>query len=184
MTMGKEAADPGSDSWNVLTYCQDADGRKLGPARNDHIDVGKTMAFRPAKAAFRLTAAQTAERSAIVSGLEEQAIKLSEAVDEANKVIEQTVETVNAQIEAYNEVLADARRFASAVAQRARDEIAKASERWQASRRGEAASAWASEWEDADLSEVELASIGPVEELETDHAIILDELPDSIRESE
>ena len=142
------------------------------------------MAFRPSTAAFRLTKAQIAEHSAIVSRLEEQADRLSKAVAEANEVIERTVTTVNAQIEAYNEVLADARRFASAVAQQAQDEIAKASERWQASRRGEAASAWVSEWEDADLSEIDLASVDTVAELEIDHAVILDELSDAITEDE
>jgi hypothetical protein len=142
------------------------------------------MAFRPSTAAFRLTKAQIVERSAIVSRLEEQADRLSKVVAEANEVIEKTITAVNAEIEEYNTILADARKFASAVAQQAQDEIDKASERWQASRRGEAASAWASEWEYADLSEIDLASVEPVEELEVEHAVILDELPIAIGEDE
>lgn len=130
--------------------------------------------------AFKLTKAQIAERSTIVHRLEEQADRVRNAVIEANEVIEQAVATVNAEIEAYNEALAEARQFTSIVAQQAQDEIAEKSERWQESRRGEAAISWASDWEDVDLSDVELASVDPVEEPEIDHAILLDELPDAV----
>jgi len=130
--------------------------------------------------AFKLTRAEIAERNGIVKRLEERAERLRGAIETANNVIEQAVEAVNAEIEAYNEVLEEGRQFSGTIAQEAQHEISQKSEKWQEGKRGEAATNWASEWEDVDLSAVELASVDPIEEPEMDHATALSDLPDSV----
>ena len=144
------------------------------PRRTDrNHQVRKSMAFK-------LTKAEVAERNDIVRRLEERAGRLRSAIDVANNLIEEAAVAVNAEIEAYNEILAEGRQFASTVAQAAQGEISEKSEKWQEGRRGEVATAWASEWEDVDLSEVDLVSLDPIEE--PDHAAILAELPNSADE--
>jgi hypothetical protein len=84
----------------------------------------------------------------------------------------------NAEIEAYNQALEEAREFAEQFANQMREAYDDMSERWQEGDTGQSVSSWIDEWEGLELDELDDISVDPIEELDVSHAEELEGTPD------
>jgi hypothetical protein len=127
--------------------------------------------------AFKLDKKETARQEELVADLRKASSELEDAVSVYNDALEKLKAPVEEALKKYNDVVEEARGFSADIASRADDEITDKSERWQESERGEAASSWKDEWENASLDEIEIEFPDEIAVAGNDHADTLEGLP-------
>lgn len=129
---------------------------------------------------FKLTKAELEARADLVGKLNDSATALMKTIDEYNDELERLRGPIEDALSAYNELVAEARDFASDVASQADSDIADKSEKWQDSERGQAAIAFKDEWEGLVLEDVEIDFPEELSVDEPDHAGILESATDEM----
>jgi hypothetical protein len=129
--------------------------------------------------AFKLTKQEQAQRSDLVGRLIASREELDHCLGGVHDALEMAAEALRSSVEAYNELVEEARGFAADIAAQAEEDIGEKSERWQEGERGEAAQEWQREWENAEWEEVELPTIERISFDNLDHADVLDGLPEA-----
>lgn len=92
-------------------------------------------------------------------------LELASHIEAYNKKVTDAFDDVAQAVSSYNEALEEAQQFVADVASRIDSEISERSERWQESEKGQAASKWLSDWQDADFDTLDVEA---PEELEVD----------------
>lgn len=133
--------------------------------------------------AFKLDKQEIARRDELFGDLTDARAKLEDAVSVYNAEVLKLREALDAKLAAYNEVVEEASGFAADIASAADGAIGDKSEKWQEGDRGQAATAWKDEWENASFDAVEIEypddlSIDQVD----DHASTLSELSEEASE--
>lgn len=131
--------------------------------------------------AFKLTKQDAARRDGFIESLTEASDKIEDAVAVFNEEMEKLKAPVEAALAAYNEILEEASGFAEDIARAADEAISEKTENWQEGERGQAAANYKDEWENADLSPVEVTFPDELEidGSEIDHAGRLEQLPEA-----
>lgn len=126
--------------------------------------------------AFKLDKQESARREKLVADLKAEFAKIENQVAVYNIETAKLRAPLDAAVEAYNELLQEARGFAEDIARAADDEFDSKSEKWQEGERASAVSDWKQEWADVELEDFE---IDYPEDLEvaTEHADNLENLP-------
>jgi hypothetical protein len=127
---------------------------------------------------FKLGKEQTAARDTLATRLQEEREALDTAVTAFNDAMTTARADLQEKIDAYNEVLAEAKSFVDDVAQNWQNDFEEKSERWQEGEKGEAVAAMIEAWQNADLEEVSVDM--PDEEVSFDaemHDELLNDLP-------
>lgn len=92
--------------------------------------------------------------------------------------LEDAVREYNAKIDAYNEVVEDARGFASDMSSEIDNYISDKSDKWQEGERGEAFNAWKDEFDGFDANDIDQLDISEFEPTECDLIEAIDALPE------
>jgi hypothetical protein len=127
---------------------------------------------------FKLTAEQLTERDALAVRLEEERTKVDLAVSDFHDALTVARNTLQEALDAYNEVLVEAKAYAEGIAQDAENYFEEKSERWQEGEKGEALRELIDAWQSVDLEPLEVDM--PDSELDLDvntHDETLCELP-------
>jgi hypothetical protein len=128
--------------------------------------------------ALKLSKAQRAKRDEFVTRLNEASGKISTAVDEFNSALETLKAPIEAAVEAYNEIVVEAKEFTDEIAGDADNEISEKSDTWQEGERGQAAVGWKDEWQSIDLDEIEVELPDEISFDEPLHADDLESAPE------
>jgi hypothetical protein len=129
--------------------------------------------------AFKLDKQEIARRDKIFGELTEGRSALEDAVSVYNAALEELKAPVLAAVEKYNEAVEEARGFAEDIASQADGEIDDKSEKWQEGERGQAASAWKDEWENASFDPYEIEFPEELAFEQPDHPETLENLPEA-----
>lgn len=128
---------------------------------------------------FKLTKQELAEKAKHITALVDARSEIDAAVEKYNEAMQTERETLEKQLEHYEEVLAEAKGWTDDIVNQANDDFAEKSERWQEGDTGTATTEWINEWEAALSDEV---TIEFPDELTVDweiHADELEALPDA-----
>lgn len=130
--------------------------------------------------AFKLTKAEDATRTQLVSDLRTKATALEDAIREYNERVAALHAEVLAQhVDAYNEAVSNARDFVEEIQTRAQEEFDGKSERWQEGDKGQAAQSWQEEWAGTSLDDIDMDEPQGIIEPTMDHADTLEGLPEA-----
>jgi len=127
---------------------------------------------------FKLGKEQNEQRDTLATRIQEEREALDTAVTAFNDAMTTARADLQEKIDAYNEVLAEAKSFVDDVAQNWENDFEEKSERWQEGEKGEAVRAMIEAWQNADLEEVSVDM--PDEEVSFDaemHDELLNDLP-------
>jgi hypothetical protein len=127
--------------------------------------------------AFKLTKDESARRDKILGELQTERSKLEDAISVYNANVEDLKNPVVAALEQYNAVVEEARGFAEDVANQAEQDYDDKSDKWQEGDKGQAASGWKDEWENADFQEFEIEFPDELPSDLPEHAETLENLP-------
>jgi hypothetical protein len=127
---------------------------------------------------FKLDKADKQRRGELVEQLSAAAAKVEDAINVYNAGLEALKGPLEAEIEAYNALVTEARDFAEDRANVADEAISDKSDKWQESERGEAAVAFRDEWQNLSLDDVEIDLPDDVETPALDHSETLDGAPE------
>lgn len=128
--------------------------------------------------AFKLDKKELERKAGLVEALNEQAGKLDDALATYNAEAGLLWDKLQFEIEAYNEIVAEARGFAEDIANAATEEYDNKSEKWQEGERGQAASEWKDAWENNELDEIEVEKPEEITMDDPDHGAKLEQLPE------
>lgn len=132
---------------------------------------------------FKLDKKESKRRADLIERLQERESALEDAVNVFNTGLETLREALRSDIARYNEVISEARGFAEDIASQADSDFDEKSERWQEGDKGQAASQWRSEWENAGLDDVEIEYPADFEfEDESKRSELLEALPEEMSE--
>jgi hypothetical protein len=128
--------------------------------------------------AFKLSKADAERRAAYIESLTDLRGKLEDAISGFNAAVDELKAPVTTILEAYNAELEEARGFIEDIARGADEEIDDKSEKWRDGERGQAATQWKDEYENADLSNFEITFPEELPGDLPDHPETLDGLPE------
>jgi hypothetical protein len=106
--------------------------------------------------AFKLSKADRERRDGYVTSMREAEAKIDDAVSTYNAEMGLHRASVEAAVEAFNQILEEARGFCEDIATEADGQIDDKSEKWQEGDKGQAAVAWKDAWEQIELDALEL----------------------------
>lgn len=95
-------------------------------------------------------------------------------LQDSHNVLLEAVAKYNADVEAFNEKLQEARGFCDDIANEIDNYISDKSDKWQEGERGEAYGAWRDEWQNVDITDIETIADPEAPDFDAD---ILDSLP-------
>lgn len=105
---------------------------------------------------FKLTKDELAKRAELVDDLQTLRAKLEDELAVYNEKLAELREPLEKVQSDYNEAVAAARDFVADIVSQADSDISDKSEKWQEGERGQAASNWRDEWENASLDDLEI----------------------------
>lgn len=125
--------------------------------------------------AFKMTKAQLKERDGLATQLKE----LGEALKEKREAANAALGELRTAVEEYNDRLDAAKTFVDELAEAAQEAYDEKSEKWQEGEKGDAASSWIDELQNAEIpEELDLVVPDDIDEPELDHAETLEGLPE------
>lgn len=134
---------------------------------------------------FKLTKPEAMTLGTLTQNLRDKANELNEAVDAYNNAVREAAARLSDQTAEFNEALEALRAFTQDVARERDEEFADKSERWQESKKGEAARSFIDAWEAAelDLLDVEFSEPDEVTVDVPDFESVVSDLPSSADEA-
>lgn len=133
--------------------------------------------------AFKLSKQQSTKRAEFVDKLNGLAADIDSAINDYNAAMEEPRAEVEKAIEAYNEMLAAAREFASDIATAIGEEISEKSDTWQESEKGQAAEEWRLTWEQLYMDDVEIDFPDELSFDEPEHASDLEAIEEDVAQA-
>lgn len=128
--------------------------------------------------AFKLTKAEGEQRTELVEKLGKAVAQLEDDVREYNEKVGELRAPVEAALAAYNALVEEARGFCEDIVNERETDYDGKSEKWQEGDKGEAARSWIDEWQNVDLSELEIEFPDDLEVDAPTHADDLQNLPE------
>lgn len=128
--------------------------------------------------AFKLSKQDAERRAKEVADLNELKDKVNAAVETYNEKVTELKAAVQEAVDEYNGALAEARGFVEDVASQAQSEYDDKSERWQESEKGMSVAEWISEWESAELEDIELTFPDDLALDDIEHPDVIENLPE------
>jgi peptidoglycan hydrolase CwlO-like protein len=124
----------------------------------------------------KLSKDQEKQRDALIESLRAQQSKLEDAVSQFNQTMTAAWVKVEAAIEEYNGIAADAEAFREDVASEQESYMEEKTERWQEGKRGQAYQEWRDAWSER-LEPIEIDEPEELSAPELDHADKLEAMP-------
>lgn len=126
---------------------------------------------------LKLSKTDEEKRQDYINGLNEQKLKVAEAIDEYNAVAREAFAKVKDAVSDYNAILLNVDEWHAGINGDQQNYYDERSEKWQEGEKGQAYEGWKQQWEDIALDEIELDEPDDFEVPEMEHANELEALP-------